>query len=84
MALMNRALNQNGIDPDGELPDHLTPILLYLDQASQPLPELLEVLEPSVHKMRQVLHKKDPANPYISLFDAILHLPRLEKKPEGV
>ena len=84
MALINRELKQNGIDTDGELPDHLTPILLYLDQTSQPLPELLEVLVPSVQKMRQVLNKKDPGNPYLSLFDAILHLSRLEKKAEGI
>jgi nitrate reductase delta subunit len=83
MALINREMNALGIDADGELPDHLIPVLLYLGRSPRPVPEVLEILGPSVQRMRHVLHKKDPGNPYLSLFDAVVSLPKNEKQAEN-
>jgi nitrate reductase delta subunit len=73
MAQLNQALHGAGVDTDGELPDHLIPILRYLDRNSQPPPALLDVLEPAIQGMRNTLHKAEPDNPYGHLFDAIWH-----------
>lgn len=77
MALMNRELNEYDIDLDGELPDHLVPVLRYLAVAPQPAPELVEILPPALQRMRAVLAKSDPGNPYIHLVDAVMHAARL-------
>ncbi len=69
---MSAALQQAGVSPGGELPDHLAPVLLYLDSTEQPLPELLEVLEPAIQRMHHVLQRRDPHNPYISLLQAAI------------
>ncbi|MBI3950379.1 MAG: nitrate reductase [Acidobacteria bacterium] len=71
MAQLNQALMESDIHPEGELPDHLIPIFRYLDANPEPLPELVEVLEPAVRAMRKALHKAEPDNPYSHLFDAI-------------
>lgn len=71
MAKMNRALWQMRMDPGGELPDHLIPVLRYLAAAPAPLVDLLEILEPSLGRMRDNLRKADPLNPYNLLFEAI-------------
>jgi len=73
MAQLNRELDVYGVGLEGELPDHLLPLLGYLDHAGQPLPELLEVLPVAVHKMVQVLQKAEADNPYLSLLRAIEH-----------
>ena len=51
MALMNHALRMEGIETEGELPDHLIPVLRYLEVASHPPAELLNVLKPAVKRM---------------------------------
>jgi nitrate reductase delta subunit len=71
MAQLNRAMSETDIDLEGELPDHLIPILRYLDTTPQPLPALVEILGPAVQAMRKTLHKSEPENPYNQLFDAI-------------
>ena len=48
MALLNHALRMEAVETEGELPDHLIPVLRYLDRAAQPPAELLEVLKPAV------------------------------------
>ena len=55
---------------DGELPDHLIPILRYLDLTSQPLPELVDVLEPAVQRMLSGLRQAEASNPYTHLLEA--------------
>jgi len=70
LASMNRAEAEAEIDPDGELPDHLDPVLRYLGRVADPLPELLEVLAPSVDKMLVALRKAEPGNPYVHLLAA--------------
>lgn len=72
MSMMNRAIESNQIDSEGELPDHLIPVLRLLDQMDEPFPELEEVLAPAVARIRTALFKADPENPYIWLIAAIL------------
>jgi len=72
MAQFNRALQERGIDRDGELPDHLVPILRYLEEEPEPMPLLLEILPRALSKMRKALRETEPDNPYLHLFDAIL------------
>jgi nitrate reductase delta subunit len=80
MAHLNYQIKETGIHTDGELPDHLIPVLRYLEAASNrnapPSTELLEVLAPAVEKMRKVLRKSEPDNPYVYLFEAILQSPQ--------
>ncbi len=71
MASLKRAEDAAGVDPDGELPDHLMPVLRYLDVAAEPLPELLEAIGPALQRMRRDLEKAEPENPYVRLLDAI-------------
>jgi len=71
MAKMNRALAEAAVDADGELPDHLAPILRYLAVVPVPLPELIEVLGPAVDRMLDALRKAEPDNPYVSLLQAV-------------
>jgi nitrate reductase delta subunit len=71
LAQMNRALQSYAIDLDGELPDHLVPVLRYLEAAGDPLPQLLEVLGPAVQRMFDVLNKQEPQNPYCLLLEGV-------------
>jgi len=72
MALLNRALQALGVESEGELPDHLVPILRYLEATAEPIPELVEVLKPALEKMTRELRKAEATNPYIHLLEAIL------------
>ena len=74
MAILNRAMSVLDVDPEGELPDHIVPVLRYLDAAEHPVPELLEQFEPAVTRMIGILREKDKANPYLHLFEAALKL----------
>ncbi len=70
LAKMGHALAENGIDREGELPDHLAPVLRYLGQAPVPLPELVEVLVPAIQRMQAALRSAEPGNPYLDLLEA--------------
>ncbi|HWR66928.1 MAG TPA: hypothetical protein VN364_12495 [Bellilinea sp.] len=72
MSMMNRAIEANHIDSEGELPDHLVPVLRLMDQLAEPFPELEEVLAPAVSRIHSALVKADPENPYVWLIAAIL------------
>ena len=74
MANLSRQMMELEIDTEGELPDHLVPILRYLDAADDPLPELMENLGPAVQKMMTILKQKDKDNPYIDLMEAVLEI----------
>lgn len=80
LARMNREIGESGIDPDGELPDHLIPVLRYLAAASSPLPELMEVMAPAVQRMSAALRQADTANPYLFLLDGVLLLAKNASK----
>jgi len=71
MAALNQEMKTYDINLEGELPDHLRPILDYLDAAPAPHPALLEVLEKSVQSMRKALKKNEADNLYLHLFTAI-------------
>jgi len=71
MADLSREMKANQIDLEGELPDHLRPVLQYLTTSSAPLPELIEVLDQAVKAMHKSLKKTEDNNPYLFLFDAI-------------
>jgi len=71
MAQLNQEMKAHQIDLEGELPDHLRPVLQYLEASPAPLPELIEVLAPAVEAMRKSLKKTEADNPYLLLFDAI-------------
>lgn len=82
MAQMNRSLRDAGVSTDGELPDHLAPVLNYLGAAEQPPPELVEALPKALTRIQSQLKKAEPDNPYILLFEAISQaLKSLEKSP---
>ena len=70
MAKLNRAMAELDIDPEGELPDHLVPILRYLAATDQPIPELIENFETAVQRMIAILREKDKENPYVHVFEA--------------
>ncbi len=70
LSIMNRELLDSGIDPEGELADHLIPVMRYLGQMSEPLPELNEMLAITIRRMLDVLGSADPGNPYLDLLGA--------------
>jgi nitrate reductase delta subunit len=74
MAEMKGALREAGVDPSGELPDHIEPVLRYLDVAPEPLPDLLDVLPGAVEKMTMELKKAEPDNVYRYLLAAVGHV----------
>lgn len=71
MSLLQGAYRERGVPTEGELPDHLLPVLRYLDGANPPLPELGEALLPALQRMSATLRKRDPANPYLHLLAAV-------------
>jgi len=70
LSKMNGALVQAKIETDGELPDHLIPVFRYLALSHDPLPELVEVLEPAFRRMEGALRNVDANNPYLYLMEA--------------
>lgn len=76
LSKLNRALLEARVDPAGELPDHLIPVLRYLGRVPAPLSELTAVFEPAVQRMLNRLRKADPPNPYIALLEAVQALGR--------
>lgn len=80
MSKMNAVLMRDGIDTDGELPDHLIPIFRYLASAGEPLPELIEALDPALQRMTAALRSAEAGNPYIYLFEAAQVLVKQIKK----
>jgi nitrate reductase molybdenum cofactor assembly chaperone NarJ/NarW len=63
MADLQRAQLDAGVDQRGELPDHIVPILSFLD-AGGTMPDLVEVLPDAIGAMRKDLRKAEPENPY--------------------
>ncbi len=82
LSKMNGALMRSGIDADGELPDHLIPVFRYLALVQDPLPDLVEILEPALQRMSAALRGVDAKNPYLNLFEAAQSLVKqLKKEP---
>lgn len=72
MAELNAAYAPLGIDTAGEIPDHLIPVLRYLSVAEEPLPELVQLLEPALKQIIHTLKTLEPKNPYLLLLEATL------------
>lgn len=72
MAELNAAYQGLGVDPAGEIPDHLIPVLRYLAVAETPLPELLQLLGPALHQIIHTLKTLEPKNPYLLLLEGTL------------
>lgn len=72
MAQLNRAMAEHDIDPEGELPDHLIPVLRYLAATDQPLPELAEHLKTALERMLAIMREKERGNPYTHVYAAAL------------
>lgn len=72
LSALNRAMFESEVDLEGELPDHLTPVLRYLARTGEPLPALSEQLAPAVRRMASVLSAAEPENPYVRLLRAVL------------
>jgi len=70
MARLQGAMFAVGVDPDGELPDHLDPILRYLSATDEPMSDLKPILVPAVTKMEKTLKKADSKNPYLHVLTA--------------
>jgi len=70
MARLQGAMFAVGVDPEGELPDHLEPILRYLSVTDEPMSDLKPILVPAVTKMEKTLKKADSKNPYLHVLTA--------------
>ncbi len=70
MADLQREFAVAGVDRLGELPDHLEPVLRYIDATDHPLPDLIDVLPSAVATMIKDLKKEDRKNPYLYLLAA--------------
>jgi len=71
MAETKVALEFEGVPLNGELPDHLDPILRYLAVTEQPLPSLVEVFPDAITTMTKKLKATDGSSPYLHLLKAI-------------
>ncbi|MGE5224642.1 MAG: nitrate reductase molybdenum cofactor assembly chaperone [Omnitrophica WOR_2 bacterium] len=71
LSRLNQELARCSIDLEGELPDHLLPVLHYMDCAAAPMAELKELLPQALQAMYRLLKKTDPVNPYGFLLQAV-------------
>lgn len=83
MAEMKAALELEGVSMNGELPDHLDPVLRYLAVADPPLPSLVEVFPDSIAVMTKKLRESDDTSPYLHLLKAIAAVADTIKTPVG-
>jgi nitrate reductase delta subunit len=71
MAELNREMAELGMDLHGELPDHLEPVLRYLDTVAEPNDELVSVLPKAIDGMIKELKKSEADNPYRHVLAAV-------------
>ena len=83
MAEMKAALEFQGVPMNGELPDHLDPVLRYLAVADPPLPSLVEVFPAAIAAMTKKLMESDDNSPYLYLLGAIAAVGDTLKTPVG-
>ncbi len=83
MAEMKAALEFEGVPLNGELPDHLDPVLRYLAVADPPLPSLVEVFPAAIATMTKKLKETDDTSPYLHLLKAIASVADTLKTPVG-
>ena len=73
MAALSKEMKLYEIDLEGELPDHLLPVLRYLHATPTPMPELMSILDQSLNSMIKSLKKGEDNNPYLHLFKALTY-----------
>ena len=83
MAEMKVALEFEGVPMNGELPDHLDPVLRYLAVTDPPLPSLVEVFPAAIATMTKKLKESDDTSPYLHLLKAIAAAADTLKTPVG-
>lgn len=83
MAAVKVAQDEVGIDRRGELPDHLEPVLRYLEAADQPLPGLVDVFAQAVSKMKKILKEAEADNPYRHVLAAAAEVAERLEVPVG-
>lgn len=83
MAEMKGALEFEGVPMNGELPDHLDPVLRYLAVADSPLPSLAQAFPAAVATMTKKLKESDDTSPYLHLLKAIAAVADTLKTPVG-
>ena len=83
MAGVKVAQDDVGIDRRGELPDHLEPVLRYLETTDQPLPSLVEVFAQAVSKMKKTLKEAEADNPYRHVLAAVAEAAEQLQVPVG-
>lgn len=77
---MARRLCESGVDLEGELPDHLVPVLRYLARRPEApeqrtilpgaeTPLLDQALKPALHAITGRLRSQTPPNPYVHLLE---------------
>ncbi len=96
MARLSQVMNAAGIDYCGEMPDHLIPVLRWLDvvnrepnppapfpkrEGGEELAELFQPIPPAVERMLVVMSQRAPTNPYAHLLESILCLLQTLKFP---
>ncbi len=79
---MKVALEFEGVPMNGELPDHLDPVLRYLAVADPPLPSLAQAFPASVATMTKKLKESDDTSPYLHLLKAIAAVADTLKTPD--
>jgi nitrate reductase delta subunit len=83
MVEMKAALEEEGVPMNGELPDHLDPVMRYLAVADPPIPALVEVFPTAIAKMQKKLRETDDTSPYLYLLEAIAVEADTLKTPVG-
>ena len=78
MARLSRGLRELDLESSGELPDHLVPVLRFLDAVPEIPLEIAGVIDPALDKMIAALRRTDPDNPYLQLLTAARTMARLE------
>lgn len=71
LSCLNKEMAIHSINLEGELPDHLVPVLRYLDCVTSPTAELVELLPQALQAMYRSLQKAGPGNPYGFLLQAV-------------
>jgi nitrate reductase delta subunit len=83
LAKMNHELMEKDVEPSGELPDHLIPVLRYLGRTKDPIAELVDVMDTALQRMLAALRKVEPGNPYGHLLEAVRGLCKVFQQEEA-
>ena len=83
MAGVKVAQDEVGIDRNGELPDHLEPVLRYLSATDERYPGLVEVFPRAVSKVSKTLKEAEADNPYRHVLAAAAEAAERLEAPVG-